>query len=167
MIPLIGKYTQNKAIICNFGTGGHNEQMKRLLSHLHTENLTLIAQSPVNTSDSRFNIQSKIYKVRQEYSSLRGTLAIPFFAIHGLLKTIKLFIEYDIRIFISTGPGIAIVPSIISKIFGSKVIYFESWSRFTKPSLSGLLMYKIADVFFVQNEEIKKFYKNAHYMGRL
>jgi beta-1,4-N-acetylglucosaminyltransferase len=167
MIPLIGKHKQDKAIICNFGTGGHNEQMKRLISHLTTENITLISQSPVIASDSKFNIQSKIYKVRPEYSTFKGILAIPFFAIHGLLKTIKLFIEYDIRIFISTGPGIAIVPSIISKIFGSKVIYFESWSRFTKPSISGLLMYRIADVFFVQNEEIKKFYKNAHYMGRL
>jgi len=167
VIPLIGKYKQHKAIICNFGTGGHNEQMKRLLSHLHTENLTLIAQAPTNTSDGRFQVLSKIHKVRQEYSSLGGTLAIPFFAIHGLLKTIKLYTEYDIRIFISTGPGIAVIPAIISKIFGSKVIYFESWSRFTKPSISGLLMYRIADVFFVQNEEIRKFYKNAHYMGRL
>ena len=167
MIPLIRKYKQDKAIICNFGTGGHNEQMKRLISHLNTENITLIAQSPVISSNSMFKVQSKIYKVRQEYSSFMGILGIPFLAIHGLLKTIKLFIEYDIRIFISTGPGIAIVPSIISKIFGTKVIYFESWSRFTKPSIAGLIMYKIADVFFVQNEEIKKFYKNAHYMGRL
>ena len=81
MFPLIGKRKQNKAIICNFGTGGHNEQMKRLISHLTTENITLISQSPVIASESKFNIQSKIYKVRQEYSTLRGLLAIPFFAI--------------------------------------------------------------------------------------
>jgi UDP-N-acetylglucosamine:LPS N-acetylglucosamine transferase len=68
---------------------------------------------------------------------------------------------------ISTGSGVAIVPSVVAKLFGAEVLFFESWSRFTVPSISGRIMYRIADVFFVQNEEIKTFYKKAVFMGQL
>jgi len=161
------KNHRKKAIICNFGTGGHAEQMKRLLSHIEISELVLVAQSPIKPVDSRYGEYSKIAKVRQEYANLPGILAIPFFAVASLIQTVTLFIRFDIRMLISTGPGVAIIPSIIAKLFGAKVLFFESWSRFSTPSTSGLIMYRIADVFFVQNEEITKFYKKAHYMGRL
>jgi UDP-N-acetylglucosamine:LPS N-acetylglucosamine transferase len=161
------KQHRKKAIICNFGTGGHTEQMKRLLSHIETGELILIAQSPIKPNDGRFQEYSKIYKVRPDYANVLGILAIPFFVIANLIQTMKLFIRFDIRILISTGSGVAIVPSIIARLFGVEVLFFESWSRFTVPSISGLIMYRIADVFFVQNEEIKKFYKKARFMGQL
>jgi UDP-N-acetylglucosamine:LPS N-acetylglucosamine transferase len=161
------QHKRKKAIICNYGTGGHAEQMRRLLSHIQTKGFILIAQAPTKPADSRYGEYSKISKVRQEYAGLRGTLAIPFLAVAGLIRTVNLFMRYDIRMLISTGPGVAIIPSTIARLFGAKVLYFESWSRFSSPSLAGLIMYRIADVFFVQNEEIRKFYKKARYMGRL
>ena len=161
------KHHRKKAILCNFGTGGHTEQMRRLLSHIENNELILIAQSPIKPSDKRYGEYSKIYKVRPDFASSLGILAIPFFVIANLIQTVKLFIRFDIRMIISTGSGVAIVPSIIAKLFGAEVLFFESWSRFTVPSISGLIMYHIADVFFVQNEEIKKFYKRALFMGQL
>ena len=161
------QHHRKKAIICNYGTGGHAEQMRRLIAHIELSELTLIAQSPTKPADKRYEEYSKIAKVRSEYTNVRDILALPFFACAGLIRTVKLFIRYDIRMLISTGPGVAIIPSIIAKIFGAKVIYFESWSRFSSPSIAGLIMYRIADVFFIQNEEIQKFYRKAHYMGRL
>ncbi len=162
-----GREPRRKAIICNFGTGGHTEQMKRLIRHIEADGLILIAQSPTEPNDARYGGYSEISKVRPDYTSTIGILAIPFSAIGNLIQTAKLFLRFDIRLLISTGSGVAIVPSIVAKLFGAKTIFFESWSRFTVPSISGRIMYHIADVFFVQNEEIKKFYKKALYMGRL
>lgn len=164
---MAAKRYRKKAIICNFGTGGHTEQMKRLLSHLEVGELVLIAQSPTKPNDERFGEYSKVPKVRPEYASVFGILAIPFFAVAGMIETLKIMIRYDIRLLISTGPGGAIIPSFIVKLFGGKVIYFESWSRFTTPSIAGRIMYRIANVFFVQNDDVKKFYKNACFMGQL
>ena len=161
------KHHRKKAIICNFGTGGHTEQMRRLLSHIEISELFLIAQSPIKPTDKRYGEYSKISKVRPDYTSLLSILAIPFSVIASVIQTVKLFMRFDIRMLISTGSGVAIVPSVVAKLFGAKVLFFESWSRFTVPSFSGLIMYRIADVFFVQNDEIKKFYKKALYMGRL
>lgn len=161
------RHSRKKAIICNFGPGGHAEQMRRLLSRIEIGHLILIAQSPIKPTDNRYVEYSKIPKIRQEYANLLSTLAIPVFVIDSLIQTVKLFIRFDIRMLISTGPGVAIIPSIIAKLFGAKILFFESWCRFSVPSISGLIMYRIADVFFVQNEEISKFYKKARYMGRL
>jgi beta-1,4-N-acetylglucosaminyltransferase len=167
MISTASNRHRKKAIICNFGTGGHTEQMKRLLSHIEIGELILIAQSPTKTNDDRFREFSKIYKVRPDYATVLGILAIPLCVLANVVKTVKLFIHYDIRMLISTGSGVAIVPSVVAKLFGAKILFFESWSRFTVPSTSGKIMYHIADVFLVQNEEIKKFYKKALYMGQL
>ncbi|HBG05925.1 MAG: hypothetical protein A2075_04045 [Geobacteraceae bacterium GWC2_58_44] len=161
------KRHREKAIICNFGTGGHTEQMRRLLCHIETDGLTLIAQSPTKPGDKRYGEYSKIYKVRPDYANILAVLAIPFLVLANLIQTIKLFLQYDIRLLISTGSGVAIVPSIVAKLLGAEVVFFESWCRFSRPSISGLIMYRIADVFFVQNEEIKKFYDRALYMGQL
>lgn len=167
MASTSGKQRRPKALLCNFGTGGHTEQMRRLLSHFEARELILIAQSPTKTKDGRFQEFSKIYKVRPDYANVLGILAIPLCVIANIYQTMKLFMRYDIRLLISTGSGVAIVPSVVAKLFGAEVVFFESWSRFTVPSTSGKIMYRIADVFFVQNEEIKKFYQKALYMGQL
>ncbi len=141
--------------------------MRRLLTHLETGELILIAQSPTRPRDQWYGEYSKIYKVRPDYATVLGILAIPLFVAANLIQTLKLFIRYDIRMLISTGSGVAIVPSVVAKFCCAKVIFFESWSRFNVPSISGRIMHHIADVFFVQNEEVKKFYAKAVNMGQL
>jgi len=160
-------FNRKKAIICNFGTGGHTEQMRRLLDHIKCKDLLLIAQSPLKPNDKRYAKYIKISKVRPDYFNFFSIIAIPFSVCYTVLKTVILFNQFDIRLLISTGSGVAIVPSIISKLFGAKVVFFESWSRFYIPSISGRIMYRIADIFFIQNEELKNYYRNAHYLGRL
>lgn len=158
---------EKKAIILNFGTGGHTEQMRRLVSHIDAKDCLLIAQSPVNPNDKRFHEFSQIHKIRNDYARFSDILTIPLCVILNVLETFRLFTRFDIRMLISTGSGVAIFPAIVAKLFGAKVLFFESWSRFTVPSISGLVMYRIADVFFVQNEEIKRRYKKALFLGRL
>ncbi len=68
---------------------------------------------------------------------------------------------------ISTGSNIPIPFFILGKLFGKKLIYIESISRVSKPSLSGKILYKISDLFFVQWKEMQKFYPNSIYAGRL
>ena len=61
----------------------------------------------------------------------------------------------------------AVVPSIIFRLLGKKVVYIESWSRFYTASATGIFMYRIANQFYVQNEPMLKRYPKAIYSGRL
>lgn len=44
---------------------------------------------------------------------------------------------------------------------GKKIIYIESFARVHNPSLTGRLVYKIADLFIVQWEDMLKVYDKA------
>ena len=66
---------------------------------------------------------------------------------------------------ISTGELATFPICVLAKLFRKKVIYIESFARVDEPSLTGRLMYKVADLFIVQWEEMKEFYPNAVYGG--
>lgn len=66
---------------------------------------------------------------------------------------------------ISTGALAAVPLMVWTKLFGGKVIYIESFAKIDSPNLSGKIVYKFADQFYVQWKSMKKFYPNAIYKG--
>ncbi|MDD2698435.1 MAG: hypothetical protein PHF17_06500 [Arcobacteraceae bacterium] len=68
--------------------------------------------------------------------------------------------KYDVKAVVSTGPGIV---SLFFKIFGKKIVFVETWSRFETKSMTG----KIADKFYIQNKSLQKHYPKAIYGGLL
>ncbi|MDD5148632.1 MAG: hypothetical protein PHH08_04180 [Candidatus ainarchaeum sp.] len=66
---------------------------------------------------------------------------------------------------ISTGADTAVPLCILGRMFGKKIIFIESFCRVREPSVSGKIMYRVADVFFVQWEENLKFFPKAKFAG--
>ena len=68
---------------------------------------------------------------------------------------------------VGCGPGVlAMIPcSLLMKALGKKLIYIESFAKVTSQTLSGRLLYKYADQFYVQWKEMLEFYPNAIYKG--
>lgn len=85
-----------------------------------------------------------------------------------IIDFIKLFVRalYIIQkerptIIISTGALCSYPFCLLGKMLGAKVIYIESFARVVDASLTGKLVYKIADLFIVQWEEMKNIYPKA------
>ena len=53
----------------------------------------------------------------------------------------------------------------LAKRKGMKIIYIESFARVDAPSLTGKLMYSLADLFLVQWEEMLEVFPKATYAG--
>jgi UDP-N-acetylglucosamine:LPS N-acetylglucosamine transferase len=66
---------------------------------------------------------------------------------------------------ISTGALITYPICLLGKMMGKKIIYIESFARVDRPSLTGKFMYKVADLFIVQWEELLKHYPKAVHTG--
>jgi len=67
---------------------------------------------------------------------------------------------------LSTGGEIAIPVFYIAKLFGSKAIFVETWTRIHFPTWTGKLVYPVSDLFLVQWPELLKRYgKKAAYVG--
>ena len=68
---------------------------------------------------------------------------------------------------ISTGAAVAVPFFYIGKLMGAKVIYIEVFDRINHSTMSGRMIYPIADKFIVQWEEMKKIYPKAVNLGAI
>ena len=89
---------------------------------------------------------------------------IPYMIINTI-KSIGIFLKEKPDIVICTGALATIPMCILAKLLKKKVIFIESFAKINSPTLTGKLVYKFADQFYVQWEEMKKFYPNAIYKG--
>lgn len=68
---------------------------------------------------------------------------------------------------ISSGAAVAVPFFYLGKIFGAKCIYIEVFDRIDHSTLSGKMVYPIADKFIVQWDEMKKIYPKAINLGSI
>lgn len=65
----------------------------------------------------------------------------------------------------STGAHTAGPMCLIGKIFGSKIIFIETFANSKTKSRTGSIVYKFADLFIVQWKEMLELYPDATYGG--
>lgn len=86
-------------------------------------------------------------------------LAINFF------QSLYIYIRERPKAILTTGAGVVVPFCMISKFFGSKIIYIDSFCRANEISATGKALYHIADKFFVQWPELSRKYKKSIYSG--
>jgi len=92
------------------------------------------------------------------------------FLIHFLIMAgsiLKILIRENPAVIISTGALATVPVCVFGKILGAKVIYIESFARVKSLSLTGKVVYFLADKFIVQWPDLEKKYSRATYIGGL
>ena len=77
------------------------------------------------------------------------------------------FFKYQPEVIVTTGTHTAVPMCYIAKIFGSKVIFIETFANRTTGTVAGRMVYPIADTFVVQWEEMHKVYPKSVCWGWL
>ena len=70
-------------------------------------------------------------------------------------------------VMLSTGAGPAVPAALVGRLFGITVIYVETITRVSSPSLTGRLMYHLAHRFYYQWPELARFFPSGRYAGSL
>lgn len=83
----------------------------------------------------------------------------------NLPKTFNVLFQERPDIVISTGASIAVNFAIVAKVLGIKFLFVESISRSDELSLSGKIIYPIADEFYVQWPKLTTKYPRAIFKG--
>lgn len=68
---------------------------------------------------------------------------------------------------LSTGAGPVVPFAIVGKLLGIRNIFIETFTRVTKPSLTGRIMYRLADRFFYQWHSLARCFPKGVYAGPL
>jgi len=87
----------------------------------------------------------------------------------NLLKNVHIawWLVWKLRpiVIVTTGAGVAVPFAWIGRLAGAKVVYVESLSRITKPSLSCRLIRPVADRIYVQWPELAASLPGSTYVG--
>lgn len=140
-------------------TGGHFEQLMMLKPLMDKYESFIVTEK---TGYSVIKDDRKVYYLKQVN---RHEKTFIFKMIANLFISFKIFINGKPDIVISTGALATIPICVLSKIFRKKVIFIESFAKVTSPTLTGKLVYKFADQFYVQWEQMKEHYPNAIFKG--
>lgn len=80
-------------------------------------------------------------------------------------QSMGIFFREKPDVVVSTGADTAIPICLVARLFGRKVVFIESFCRIKEASLSGKIMYRIANLFLVQWEQNKEFFPKAEFAG--
>ena len=149
---------KQKKICFAASTGGHFEQLMML------EPLMDKYESFVLTEKTKYGLNKKIKTYYVDQINRKQKLFI-FKMIKVFIKSLWIFLKERPDYTICTGVLATIPMCILTKIFRKKLIYIESFAKITTPTITGKLLYKYADRFYVQWESMLKVYPNAIYKG--
>lgn len=92
----------------------------------------------------------------------------PLKILKNIVQSLQIFFKERPDVVITTGAGVAVPFCYIAKMGGKQIIYIESFCRIEEPSLTGRILYGIADLFLVQWEELLgKYGSKAKFWGQL
>ena len=153
---------KNKRVLFISSTGGHLDellQLKILFKKYNSYIITEKTKSTISLKDSYSNVNYLAFGTKDHLFSYI------FKFIYNFIKTIILFIKIRPSVIVTTGTHTAVPMCYIGKLFFKKIIYIETIANSKTKTLSGKLVYPIADTFIVQWKSMLELYPRAIYGG--
>jgi len=159
------KIIKKKHVLFIASTGGHLDELMQLKPIFNDYEYQIVTEK-TKVDDS----YKKKFKDRIHFL-IYGTKKYPFTYIFKFMANcfISLFyyFRYQPEVVVTTGTHTAVPMCYIARIFGSKVIYIETFANRTTATVAGRIIYPVANTFVVQWEEMKKIYPKAVCWGWL
>lgn len=108
-----------------------------------------------------------LLKNEKVYWGYHPTTRNYFNLVRNSFKTLKILNKERPDLIISTGAGIAIPAYYLAKLYKARTIFIEVFNRVDSPTMTGRVVERVSDAFFVQWESQKRFFKKAQVIGRL
>ena len=138
-------------------SGGHYEQLLMLKQLSKKYDLFWVTEKTGYKSTANYYLTQ---------TGLKDPLMI-FKMVGNCFKTLWFWIKEKPKAVITTGTMIALPVCFLAKLCRKKVIYIESFARVNDCDRAGKLMYKHADLFIYQWEQLAEKYPNGVYGGSI
>ena len=155
-----------KKVMFISSTGGHLDELLQLKSMFDNYDYHIVTEKTKSNLSLKDKFPKRVsYLVYGTYTTKLNKLIYPFKLIYNTIKSFFLYLKIRPKYIISTGAHTAGPMCLIGHIFGSKIIYIETFANSKSKSRTGSLVYKFADLFIVQWESMLELYPNAIYGG--
>jgi len=154
-----------KKVLFISSTGGHLNELMQLRPLFDKYNYHIITERDKSTENLKEKYDKKISYLK--YGSRKKIITYPFIFLFNCFKSLYYYIKIRPKYIVTTGTHTAVPMCYLGKLFGSKIIFIETFANIDTKTLSGKLVYPIANLFIVQWEEMTKLYPKAIYGGSI
>lgn len=154
---------KKKKVLFISSTGGHLDELMQLKPMFDKYDYYIVTEK----TKSNLNLKNKFPKKVSllVYGTKKHMLTYPFKLLFNCFKSLFIYIKVRPKYIVSTGSHTAGPMCCLGKIFGSKIIYIETFANSKSKSVAGSLVYKFADLFIVQWESMLEIYPKSVYGG--
>jgi beta-1,4-N-acetylglucosaminyltransferase len=152
-----------KKVLFISSLGGHLTQLLQLKPLFEKYDYHIVTEDSLITKELSQKYPISFLK----YGARNYPLRYIYKFTYNMAKSLYLFLKLRPDVVVTTGAHTSVPMCYIAKLFGKKVIFIESFAKTSTPTLSGKMVYPIADLFIVQWEGMKKHYPNAVYGGSI
>ena len=149
-----------KRVMFISSTGGHLNELLQLKSIFNNYEYSLITEKTDANRKLKKQYKNVNYLI---YGTKDHMLTYPFKLLANCFISLFLYFKYHPDYIITTGAHTAGPMCSIGRVFGSKVIYIETFANIHSKTVTGVLFYKfhIANLFIVQWPSMLKLYPKA------
>ena len=152
-----------KKVLFISSTGGHLSELLKLEPLFKNCDYYIVTEKDKSTQVLQQKYQGKVHYL--PYCTRSKIFSYIFIYTYLIFKSMYLFIKIKPEIVITTGTHTAVPMCYIGKIFKKRIVYIESFANINKRTLTGKIVYPIANLFIVQWQNMLKFYPKAVYVG--
>lgn len=150
------------------GEGGHTSEMLNLVDQLdehHELHYVMVAEDEM--SEGRIRRPGVVHRVRRPNAKDSSKPVAVLQTAMAQAQSLWLLGRIRPRAILSSGPAIGIPVAVAAKVVGADVIFVETIARVTGLSMTGRLMRRLADLYFVQWPGAQAAAPGSRYEGRL
>lgn len=140
-------------------SGGHLDELMKMKPVMDKYESFIVTEKTNYIPDTG---NTKVHFVKQIN---RKEKKFPILLIQNTFISIKILLKERPDVIVTTGVLSVIPLCLIGKLFGTKLIYLESIANVHTGTMTGRLLYKFADKFYIQWESLKKIYPKGIYVG--
>lgn len=154
---------KKKKVLFISSTGGHLDELMQLKPMFEKYDYYIVTEK----TKSNLNLKNKFPKKISflVYGTKDYILTYPFKLLFNCFKSLFIYLKVRPKYIVSTGAHTAGPMCCLGKIFGSKIIYIETFANSKTKSATGSIVYKFADLFIVQWEDMLELYPKGVYGG--
>lgn len=152
-----------KKVMFISSTGGHFSELMKLEPLFKNYKVSLITES--SKSKKSLKKSYKKYHISFLFKGSNNKIINLFKLLGDCFLSLFYFLKFRPKYIVTTGAHSAGPMCCIGKIFRSKIIFIETMANINTPTKTGKHIYKFADLFIVQWEDMLQVYPKAVYGG--